>query len=384
MGFDKIKIKQIRNLMLLAALLVIVVMHSRTILNALWFVISILSTFVVGGAIAFIINIPMSFFERVLFGKVKSRLKKLARPLSLVITLLVILIVIAFAIWVVIPQLVKTLSDLSGVIPRTINNTLIRLEAKFAEYPAVVEYLQSIDIRSIDWNGMIGKIVDFLQNGVGSMMSSTVMVAGQVVNAFVKGVIAFIFALYILVQKERLINQTARIIHAYLPLKFYKWIRIMSRRLAKNFKNFITGQCVEAVIIGVIFVVVLSLMRMPYALLIGVLIAFTALIPIVGSFIGCVISAFLILMVSPVKALIFVVAFIIIQQLEGNLIYPRVVGDSVGLPPIWVLAAVSIGSSLMGIVGMLTFIPLMATAYSMIRYDVNRRNREKRRKRNKN
>lgn len=292
MGFDKIKIKQIRNLMLLAAVLVMVIMHSATILNALWFVVSILSTFAAGIAVAFIINIPMSFFERVLFKNAKGKLKKLARPLSLVIAILVIAVVIAFVISVVIPQLVKTLSDLSGVIPKTINGFVAQLESRFAQYPMIVDTLHSIDIHSIDWNGMIEKIIEFLQSGVGSVMSSTVTVAGQVINAFVKSVVAFIFALYILVQKERLINQSARIIHAYCPLKVYKWIRLVARRLAKNFRNFITGQCVEAAIIGVIFVAALTIMRMPYALLIGVLIAFTALIPIVGSFVGCVISAF--------------------------------------------------------------------------------------------
>lgn len=382
MGFDKIKLKQIRNLIILTAVAVLIIIHSEEIFDGLWFCISILSTFGAGIAIAFIINIPMSFFERKLFGRVKSeRIKRCARPVSLVLSILMIAVAITVVIVGIIPQLIKTISSLGLLIPQTINSVVATLEKTFYEYPVVLEYLAKIDISSIDWNGMIGKLIEFFRSGFGSVMTSTVTVAGLVVNAFVKGIIAFIFALYVIVQKERLINQSSRLIHAYFPLHIYKWIRLVVRRLSKNFKNFITGQCVEAIIICVIFVVLLTVMRMPYALLIGVLIAFTSLIPIVGSFVGCIISAFLILMVSPIQAIIFVITFIIVQQLEGNLIYPRVVGNSVGLPAMWVLAAVTIGSSLMGIVGMITFIPLMATAYSLVRYDVNRRNREKRQNR---
>ncbi len=378
MGFDKIKIRQIRNLLILCAVLVLCIIHSNYIIEQIGFVISILSTFLIGVAIAFVINIPMDFFERKLFANVKKpRLKKAARPLSLVLAILAILAVIALVTVVVIPQIVHTVREIAQVIPQHMAATIHRLEEMFAQYPRIIEQLQKINIHEIDWMSLAESMLQFFRNGVGNAVTNTFSAAGRFVSAVVKAVIAFIFALYALLQKERLINQTKRILHAYIPKRGYLWLCKTTRLLVKNFRNFITGQCLEAVIIGTLFVVVLSILRIPYALLIGVLIAFTALIPIVGAFIGFAVSVFLVLMVSPVKALIFTITFFVIQQLEGNLIYPKVVGDSVGLPAIWVLAAVSAGSSLMGVLGMLTFIPLMATIYTLIRDDVNARNNGK-------
>lgn len=375
MGFDKIKIRQIRNLLILTASLVLIITHSDYIVDRILFVISMLMPFVAGGAIAFIINIPMSFFEKKLFAKSKKkRLKAAARPISLVLSLVSILAVIAIVTSVVIPQMVRTMTELAYIMPQHLSATIYKLKETFAEYPKIIEQLSKIDLQKLDWMKMAQNIMSFFKSGLGNVVSGTFSAAGRVVSAIVRGIIAFIFALYLLLQKETLINQTKRILHAYIPIRGYLWIRKTTHLLEKHFRHFITGQCLEAVIIGFMFVITLTILRIPYALLIGVLIAFTALIPIVGAFIGFTISVFLVLMVSPIKALIFTIAFLVIQQLEGNLIYPKVVGNSVGLPAIWVLAAVSIGSSLMGVVGMLTFIPLMATIYTLIRDDVNARN----------
>jgi predicted PurR-regulated permease PerM len=376
MGFDKIKIKQICQLMILAAVLVLCIMHSDYLIGKIWFVIGILSTFAAGVAIAFVINIPMSFFERKLFGRSK-RLKKAARPLSLVLALLTIIAVIILITSTVIPQLVKTITDLAYSMPQYLTTLLHKLENIFAKYPWVLEQLQKINLQKLDWIQMSQNMLGFLRSGFGTALNGTFAAAGKFVNAIVNAVIAFIFALYVIIQKETLIDQSKRILCAYIPLRAYVWIRKTVKLLQKNCKNFITGQCTEAVIIGLLFLTALTVLRIPYALLIAVLLAFTSLIPIVGTFVGFIISLLLVLMVSPVKALIFAIAFIVIQQIEGNLIYPRVVGGSVGLPAIWVLAAVSIGSSLMGILGMLTFIPIMATVYSLIRDDVNARNHKR-------
>lgn len=378
MGFDKTKIKQIRNLIILCAVLILCIIHSDYLIAQVGFIISILSTFVIGVAIAFVINIPMSFFERTVFGKSKSKhIKRAARPLSLISALLAILAVITLVVAVVIPQIVNTMRELAQVIPQHMSATIVRLERMFAQYPWIIEQLQKIDIHTINWMQLAENIMGFFSNGVGNAVTNTFNAAGKFVSAIVRAAIAFIFAIYALLQKERLTNQVKRILHAYIPKKCYLWMRNTTSLLANNFRHFITGQCLEAVILGTLFVVVLSVLRIPYALLIGVLIAFMALIPIVGAFIAFFISAFLVLMVSPIKALIFAIAFIVIQQVDGNFIYPKVVGDSVGLPAIWVLAAVSAGSSLMGVLGMLTFIPLMATVYSLIRDDVNARNNGK-------
>ena len=192
-------------------------------------------------------------------------------------------------------------------------------------------------------------------------------IVSGVVSAATNFVIAFVFAMYIVLQKERLSVQVRKIMYAFLPRKGADWINRVASLAYTTFSHFFTGQCLEAVILGTMFFVAMTIFRFPYALLVGILVAFTALIPIFGAFIGCVVGAFLILMENPMQAVLFVVMFLILQQIEGNLIYPHVVGNSVGLPSIWVLVAVTVGGSLMGIVGMLVFIPLMSVCYTLFR-----------------
>ncbi len=379
MGFDKAKIKQIMQLMLLAGAIVLCVLHSDTIIEKIIFAAKILSTFIAGLAVAFVFNIPMAFFERKFFGKAKNpKLKSVARTFSFITALLAILAVIAIVSVAVVPQLIRTITDLANHMPQYLNKTINRLQWQFYKYPWITDYLQSIDFQRIDWASLAQKLVEFFSSGFGNVVTNTFSIAGRVVGGFVNAIVATIFGIYILFQKEKLIRQIKMILHAYMPIRGYLWIRKTTRLLHKNFKNFITGQCLEACIIFVLFIVVLSILRTPYALLISVLIAFMSLIPIVGAVVGAVASALLILMVSPIKMIIFLIAYMVIQQIETNLIYPRVVGGTVGLPAIWVLAAVTIGSSLMGVLGMLTFIPLFATIYSLLRDDVYAKNRQKR------
>lgn len=210
----------------------------------------------------------------------------------------------------------------------------------------------------------------FFTSGASSVLGSTFVVARRIASGITTFVIAFVFACYILLQKEKLNIQIRKVMYAYMKEDLVKKVLDVCSLSYRTFSNFLTGQCLEAVILGTMFVICMGILQMPYAMLIGVLIAFTALIPIFGAFIGCVVGAFLILTVAPMKALVFVIMFLILQQIEGNLIYPRVVGSSVGLPSIWVLAAVSIGASLMGIVGMLVFIPIVSVLYALLRRDV--------------
>ena len=202
------------------------------------------------------------------------------------------------------------------------------------------------------------------------MFNSTMSAIGSIVSGVTTFVIAFVFALYVLLQKEKLNVQMRKVMYAFLPEARVEWCLEICSLTGKSFSSFLTGQCVEALILGTMFFIVMSILNMPYALLVGVLIAFTALIPIFGAFIGCIVGAFLILMVNPLQALIFVIVFLVLQQIEGNLIYPKVVGSSVGLPSIWVLAAVTIGGNLMGIVGMLIFIPIVSVVYTLFRASV--------------
>jgi len=378
MGFDKVKIRQICWIILYVALILFALLHIDAFSKGIGFLVEIVKPFLIGSIIAFILNIPMKGIEDKFLKRWKGRsAAALKRTVSLVLAILFLAAIITLLLVAVIPQLRETIITLGNKIPGFLKDAEDWLAELAVSYPMLEEQLNNLATMEFDWNSIISTVADFLKSGVTNMLSSTVNVASDIIGGVTKGVIGFIFALYILVQKERLRDQINRIIKAYLPEKVGVHIQEVCHRLYVNFTNFICGQCLEAVILGCLFVIAMTIFGMPYAIMIGTLIAFTALIPIVGAFIGCFVGAFMILIDNPIKALWFVVMFLIIQQLEGNLIYPRVVGNSVGLPSIWVLASVSIGGSLFGVVGMLMFIPLMSTAYSLLRDDVNGRNQKR-------
>lgn len=375
MEFSKKKIKQICGLMAFAALLVLTVMHSGIVYTGLLLAFRILKPFLIGGVIAFVLNLPLKMFEEKIFRKWKGKAAgRLKRPVSLLLAITLLILILALVIVTVVPQVSKTVSELGRKIPVFADQVVTRLEEWSVTYPQLKEQAETLQNLEINWDSLLNTVTDFLRSGAVSMLTSTVTVAGNIIGGVVNTFISFIFALYILSQKEKLGEQGRRILHAYLPDKAERQINKVLALLYKNFSNFITGQCLEAIILGSMFVVSMSLFRMPYAFMVGVLIAFTALIPIVGAFVGCVVGAFLILIENPVMAVWFVVMFLVLQQIEGNLIYPKVVGSSVGLPSIWVLMAVTLGGSLFGIAGMLFFIPLLSTGYSLLRDSVNSRN----------
>lgn len=378
MGYDKVKIKQICGLMVLAAGLILALTYSEQIFRAIGLGVRIASPFIIGGVIAFVLNLPMNLIEKKLLkrwrGKVADKLK---RPLSMVLSLILVVLILNLVLLTVIPQLSKTIGVLGNKIPAFAENVIDWLELMSKEYPQIQEEVKKLEELEIDWAQLGDNIFGFLKSGFGNVVTSTVSVASSIIGGVVNFVISLIFALYILSQKERLENQGRRLLVAYLPERICRKVEHILALLYRNFSKFITGQCLEAVILGTMFVIVMTIFRMPYAVMVGVLIAFTALIPIVGAFIGCGVGTFLILIENPMQALVFVILFLVLQQLEGNLIYPRVVGNSVGLPSIWVLMAVSLGGSLFGVVGMLTFIPILSTVYILLRESVNERNKDK-------
>lgn len=375
MGFSKEKFRQIVLLMVIAAALVLVIIYSHQILGALGVAVSIIMPFAAGGAIAFVLNIPMRQIENKLLGKWNNKYsEKLKRPVSIVLTLLFVVLLITILIATVVPQVGKAVADVAKQIPMFADRIMAIVSDLQQQYPEMGRQTDILSQLEQNWDAIVNGVFSFMKNGFGDMLNSTIGIASGIVSRVASGFIAFIFSIYILAQKEKLGNQVNRIFKAFLPAKVNEKIQRVCTLLSRNFTNFITGQCLEACILGSMFVVSMFIFRMPYAVMIGVLIAFTALIPIVGAFIGCVVGAFLILLVSPIKALGFVILFLVLQQIEGNLIYPRVVGSSVGLPAIWVLAAVTIGGSMFGIIGMLAFIPLVSTLYMLLRDEVNRRN----------
>lgn len=377
MGLDKETVKKIRGLLLFAALLVFLLMYSEFILKGIGMGFGIVKPFLIGGVIAFILNILLVRVEKLLAKCRKNKkTKKMIRPAGILLSIIILILLIALLMGTLIPQLAKTTAEIANEIPRFFNRVMKQLEELGRQYPQLEQYIQELEALDFDWKTIMTSVVDFLRNGISNMLFSTVSVAGSIIGGVVNGVISFIFAIYILASKEKLQDQCERVLRAYAPKKVYDMVLKVCGLLYQNFSSFITGQCKEAVILGLMFVIAMTIFRMPYALLVGVLIAFTALIPIVGAFIGCFVGAFLILVENPITAVWFVVLFLVLQQIEGNLIYPRVVGSSVGLPAIWVLAAISVGGSLFGIMGMLFFIPLVSTLYMLLRDSVNIRNRK--------
>ena len=355
------------------ALLVVALWKFDVVLDVLKTIGQIIFPFILGGAIVFVINVPMSFLEKKIFENVKKEnkaVRKLARPVSLLLTIVLVVGVIALVMIGVIPQLTKTMGSLMINITDFIPQIKIWIRDFFHDNREIMKLVDQVQFnpdQAIRWG------ISLLGNGAGNMMNTTVSAVGSVVSGLATFFIAFSFACYVLFQKEKLHVQIRKVLFAFLPKqKADAFLKVCSLTY-RTFANFLTGQCLEAVILGCMFVVTLSILRMPYALLIGVLIAFTALIPIFGAFIGCAVGSFLIFMVSPKQAIIFIIVFLVLQQIEGNLIYPHVVGESVGLPSIWVLAAVTIGGNLMGIVGMLVFIPLLSVVYTIFRKVVYQR-----------
>ena len=387
MNFSKENIKQIRSLIAFTLLLLIGLWKYEVVLDILGFVCGIISPFILGGAIAFILNVPMNFIQKNLFEKNKyfqtekgKKLRdKLENTVSLVITIFLVISILAVVIFVVVPQLGKTFVTLKRNIEVFIPKIMADIATLFENNPQILGELNGLqlDWNQLNWDNILTTIIDFFRHGAGSVLGSTYQAAKGIVSGMATFFIAFVFACYILLQKKKLAVQIRKVMYAYLKTEQVEKILDVCSLTYKTFSSFLTGQCMEAVILGTMFFVTMGLLKFPYALLVGMLIAVTALVPIFGAFIGCAVGVFLIVMVSPVKALAFIVLFLVLQQIEGNLIYPHVVGNSVGLPSMWVLVAVTLGSSLMGIVGMLVFIPITSVIYSLLRRSVYTRLEQK-------
>lgn len=347
--------------------------HFDVVIGAVDFVLGIVMPFLVGGAIAFVINVPMKSIERHLFAK-NGKLAKWRRPVAYLLTLALVIGIITLALVVVIPELGNTISMIVQQVPVAVKAVQKWLTDLPHSYPALAPAVAELNI---DWSSLADSIVTFVQNFAAGVVSSGVGIFSGIVSGVVTFVIAFTFSIYVLFQKERLARQAKQILYAVFPEKATEKILSVAALSNQVFSSFLSGQCVEAVILGTLFVITMSILGMPYAMLTGIVIAITALIPIFGAFIGCVIGMLLIVMVDPVQAVWFLVLFLVLQQIEGNLIYPHVVGSSVGLPSIWVLVAVTVGGNMFGILGILVFIPLCSVLYALFAMFVKKRLRER-------
>ena len=371
MELNKENMRKIRWLIAFAVLLYLGIQNLAVVLKYVKLLWGLLLPFVLGGAMAFVLNVPMSFIERHLFGKVREKnnkagkaASKLARPVSLVLSIVFVILLILIVVLVVAPELGTTLVSVVKKVEEDIPLAQKWITDTFNGDSEIVKWASAIEI---DPQKILDSLVSVLKNGADNLVSSTITVTMGIVSMAVNFAIGFVFACYVLLQKEKLGKQVLKATYAILPVKVVEYQSHVCTLASKIFASFITGQCIEAVILGSMFFVTMTIGRFPYAMLIGVLISFTALIPVFGGIIGCWVGFFLILMVSPLKAFMFLGLFLILQQIEGNLIYPHVVGNSVGLPAIWVLVAVTLGGNLMGIVGMLIFIPLVSVLYALFR-----------------
>ncbi len=338
------------------------VQNIGTVASAVKWVIKLLSPFVIGCGIALVLDVPLRFFERHLFSETKKTvLLKIKRPLSFGISIFIILGILFGVIMLVIPELVDAIKVIVGIVTDFVNRLLAMSEEEILELP-FGEYLLGTD-----WKNLLVSAQNWLKDQGGMLVNTAFTTIGSVVSAVVNFGIGFVFAVYILLSKDKLSCQITRLMNAWLPEKAGEMLRHTALVASENFRNFISGQTLEAMILGGLCMIGMLILRIPYAPMVGALVGVTALIPVIGGFIGAGVGAVMILTQDPLKALIFVIFLVVLQQLEGNLIYPKVMGKRVNLPAMWILAAVTLGGSIGGPLGMLLSVPSASTLYVLLR-----------------
>lgn len=361
--------ENIKKILLIALAIILMLVFFQKIgvvfvyLKKFW---DIIFPFVFGASLAFVVNVPMNQIENKFLGKKPFKGKRI---LAWFITLVLILAVIAGAMFIVVPQIVDTAKHVAANVQNfgsltDVQNWIIQ------KFPQTESLVAKVDV---SYKSLVEKAMEWIQKSGSQLLNSGVGVVSSVVSGVATFFIGFAFSVYVLFRKEALAVQGKKVLYALFPEKTNEKILKVCSLSYKTFSNFIRGQVLEACILGLMFFITMTIFRMPYAMLCAVLIAITALIPIFGAFLGGGISTLLILMVSPKLALIFMGMFLVLQQIEGKLIYPHVVGSSVGLPGIWVLFAITVGGELLGVAGMLIFVPLCSVLYALFREFVYKR-----------
>ena len=321
---------------------------------------------IIGAVISYPLNILMSFYEKHLFPKSEKKLAvRSRRGLALTLAILTLVGLIALIIALVVPQLVSCVKLLVAEVPDFFNMVV----AKLSEFEFVPEDIIAA-LSKIDWKSRITDIIKTVYSGLGSVMDVVVTTVSSLVSGVTTAFLAIIFAIYLLLGKDKIGSQLKKVMHHFIPERITEKFDYVRKVADESFHKFIVAQCTEALILGGLCTVGMLILRLPYAAMIGAVTVVTAFIPVVGALLGGAVGAFLILMESPVKALIFLVFIILLQQIEGDLIYPRVVGSSMGLPSIWVLTAVTLGGGMFGVLGMMLSVPLASTVYTLLRNEV--------------
>lgn len=356
------QVKWIIGIITICILIYLGVQNIDSVANAISWVISAFEPLLWGLAFALILNVPMRFFEKILWPKsTKEGLVKARQIVAFILSVVMILGIVIGVILLVIPELTDAIT--------VIGNGAIKVAQELDEYEITSDLSEKIEaiVVKVDWDEIITGIQRWLSNTGTTIMSSAINTVTVLVGGIIDFVISFIVAVYILFSKKKLKAQSSRLIRVWLPRNFAEWL-IHAADIASNvFRNFVSGQSMEGVIIGTLCMIGMYILGLPYAPMIGVLVGVTALIPVMGAYIGAGVGGFIILTVSPVKALVFIIFLIILQQLEGNIIYPRVMGSRVNLPPLWILVSVTVGGAVAGPIGMLLGVPAASTAYILIK-----------------
>ena len=324
----------------------------------------LLQPFLVGAWLAFILNVPMRAIERQI-----RRIPKFPadRAVSILLTLVCIGLVLTVVIWLLVPQVRETAQIIAEQLPPFISKVEQDLLKFLDENPQVAQWLREYtDMENFDWKSMVDQAIEFISSGLGTVLGGTVGVVRGFISSVWSVFVSMVFSLYCLGNKEQLARQGRRILYSFLPERWADEVIRIGWLSNSTFSNFLSGQCIEVTILGSMFALAMTILRMPYIPLVSVLVAVTAFVPIVGAWIGCALGAFFILVNNPMQAAVFVVMFLILQQIENNLIYPRVVGTSVGLPSMWTLAAVTVGADIMGVAGMVLMIPICSVLYTLL------------------
>lgn len=330
--------------------------------------INVLSPFITGGCIAFIANVPMRFFENKL-GRIESA--GLRRTVALVLTFVAVLIVIGGVVLLLIPQIAETVELFIPAVYDFLLDVGVYIEEFLTENPEAMALIEdSGNNTGFDWAAIVQKVVSILGDSVTTIVQGAVSTIGSVASFAMDLFVAIVFAIYCLFQKETLARQGRKLLYAFTKERSADRLIHVLRLSNSTFSNFLSGQCIEVCILGVMIAVAMAILKLPYIPLVSVLVAVTAFIPIVGAWVGCVVGAFFMLVNDPMQAVWFVLMFLVVQQIEGNLIYPKVVGTSIGLSGMWVIVAISVGGDLFGVTGMLLMIPLVSVIQTVLREEV--------------
>ena len=331
-------------------------------------IIGLIMPLIIGLIIALIINVPMRFFEKILFSKsTKLKNPKIKTVISFIVSLILILGILAGVVWLVIPELVDAVAVIVDGALEFIDRISGMTKEEIAQLPLGKLLLD------IDWDKTLSTLQNWIKSQGGEIVDTAVGTVSSVATGIYDFFIAIVFAVYIIFNKATLKRQVSRLVRVWVPENIADFTIHATKILGKNFRNFVSGQSLEAVILGVLCMIGMLILRIPYAPMVGALVGVTAIIPVVGGFIGAGVGAFMILTVSPVKAVIFLIFILVLQQIEGNVIYPKVMGSSVSLPSMWILAAVTIGGGIAGAVGMLLAVPVASTIYTLIGEATNKR-----------